>query len=68
VSRYLVVFLSLTVLCAFLISCAGVVYVPGPPPAPRDEVKPPRPGPKAVWIDGHWKRSGVNGCGSLATG
>ena len=58
VKRYLVASVGLIVLLAFLFSCAGVVYVPEPPPAPRDEVKSPRPGPKAVWIDGHWKRSG----------
>ena len=58
VKRYLIALVGLIVLLAFLCSCAGVVYVPEPPPAPRDEVRSPRPGPKAVWIDGHWKRAG----------
>ncbi len=31
------------------------VYVAEPPPAAKAETKPPTPGPKAVWIGGHWK-------------
>jgi hypothetical protein len=58
VREYTVGLLVLIILSAFLLSCAGTVYVPEQPPAPRDEVKPARPGPKAVWIDGHWKHSG----------
>ena len=57
VSRYLTLFLCVVVLFAFLASCASVVFVPEPPPAPKKEVKPPRPGPKAAWVDGHWKWS-----------
>lgn len=56
--KYLVVSLVFAILLAFLFSCAGVVYVPNPPPGPKNEVKTPRPGPKAVWIDGHWNWSG----------
>jgi hypothetical protein len=29
-------------------------YVPGPPPAERQEVVPARPGPGWVWVRGHW--------------
>ncbi len=58
VKRYVVALLAFAVLLVFLLGCAGTTYVPDPPPAPRDEVKPPRPGPQAVWVDGHWKHSG----------
>jgi hypothetical protein len=47
-----------TILVAFVASCAGVVYAPGPPPAKKVEVKPASPGPKAVWVEGHWKWAG----------
>jgi hypothetical protein len=52
------VLLSVAILVAFVFGCAGVVYIPEPPPAPRAEIKPAPPGPKAVWIDGHWKWAG----------
>ncbi len=54
----LFVFLALIILTTFLFNCATTVYVPEPPPAPKEEIKPPRPGPKAVWIEGYWKWSG----------
>jgi hypothetical protein len=38
--------------------CAGTVYVPAPPPAPRAEVQPSCPGPDVVWVKGHWKWNG----------
>jgi hypothetical protein len=57
VRKYVVVFLSIVILFAFLVSCVGVVYVPQGPPPPKKEMKSPRPNPKAVWIDGHWKWS-----------
>jgi hypothetical protein len=41
----------------FSVGCAGPVYVRTAPPPPKVEVKPARPGPTAVWIDGHWKWS-----------
>jgi len=34
--------------------CAGTVYVASEPPPPQVEVRPVSPGPRAVWIDGHW--------------
>ncbi len=51
---------ALILTCALvgLAGCAGTVYVPGPPPAPRAEVQPARPGPKVVWVKGHWKWTG----------
>jgi hypothetical protein len=58
VKKYLAFSLIIAILLTFLLSCAGVVYVPNPPPGPKNEVKPPRLGPKAVWIDGHWHWSG----------
>ena len=56
--NYLLAFLCVTILLTFLFSCAATVYVPDPPPAPKDEIKPPAPGPKAVWVEGWWKWSG----------
>ncbi len=40
------------------LGCAGTVVVRQAPPAPKVEVKPARPGKKAVWIGGHWKWNG----------
>jgi len=34
-----------------------VVYVQKAPPKPRSEVRSKRPGPKAVWVGGHWDRN-----------
>jgi len=34
------------------------VYVRVAPPPARQEIIPPRPAPKAVWIPGHWKWTG----------
>ena len=42
----------------FLGGCAATVHVPTPPPAPRAETRGPRPGPRHVWIDGHWNYDG----------
>jgi hypothetical protein len=49
-----------TVLIASVLSlgCAGTAYVRTAPPAPKVETRPAKPGPKAVWIDGHWKWNG----------
>ena len=44
------------ILLAFLLGCAGTVYIPDAPPPPKSEVKSARPGPNAMWIDGHWSR------------
>jgi len=35
-----------------------VVYVQKAPPKPRSEVRSKRPGPKAVWVGGHWQWKG----------
>jgi hypothetical protein len=43
---------------ALIIGCAATVYAPGPPPTPKVEVKSHPPGPKAVWIPGHWNWDG----------
>jgi hypothetical protein len=49
--------LAVIVLSVFLLGCTRTVYVLESPPPAKSEVKPPPPGPKAVWIDGNWKRS-----------
>ncbi len=36
----------------------GVVFAPGPPPAPRTEVVGVAPGPEFFWIAGHYYWSG----------
>ena len=50
-------FISALILAALLvetgIGCA--TYVRVAPPPPKTEVKPSKPFPNAVWIDGHWK-------------
>ncbi len=56
--RFLLGLLCITVLLSFLLSCTPVIYVPKGPPPRKVEVKSPRPGPKAVWVDGHWKWTG----------
>jgi len=58
VKKILLALLSITILVAFLFSCASTVYVPESPPPAKEEIKTPRPGPKAVWVSGHWKWSG----------
>jgi hypothetical protein len=57
VRRRLVGIVFLAVLFTLLLGCAGTIYVPEEPPLPRDEVRPERPGPRAIWIDGHWMHS-----------
>ncbi|HEX9750539.1 MAG TPA: hypothetical protein VGB22_04530 [candidate division Zixibacteria bacterium] len=47
-------FLIALSLVAFF-GCAGTAYVVVDPPAAKEEVQPARPGPRAVWIPGHWK-------------
>jgi len=47
-------------LVAFLAGCAATVYAPGPPPPPKAEIKPHAPGPKAVWVSGHWNWTSHN--------
>jgi hypothetical protein len=54
--RVIVFAFAVVVLFTFLVGCA-VTYVPESPPPAKAEVKPPAPGPKAVWVDGHWKWS-----------
>jgi len=49
---------AVLVVLACSAGCARTVYVSTDPPAPKVESKPAAPGPKAVWIDGHWKWNG----------
>lgn len=56
--RRIVQFFAAMILMGALGGCASTVYVPSPPPAPRAEVRAPRPGPRYVWQDGHWKWTG----------
>jgi hypothetical protein len=39
---------------AALSACAVRVLVPGPPPAPRIEVRGVAPGPAFLWVEGYW--------------
>ncbi|MCK4385307.1 MAG: YXWGXW repeat-containing protein [candidate division Zixibacteria bacterium] len=55
--KVIVFILAVMVLFAFLLGCTKTVYVTESPPPAKAEVKTPAPGPKAVWIEGHWKRS-----------
>jgi hypothetical protein len=55
--KVIVFIFAVMVLSAFLLGCAATVYVPEAPPPPKAEMKPPAPGPKAVWLDGYWKWS-----------
>ena len=55
--KFLLALLSIIILVAFLFGCTATVYVPASPPPAKEEIKPPRPGPKAVWVSGHWKWS-----------
>ncbi len=45
-------------LAALSAGCTTVTYVPSDPPPARNEVRPSKPGPKYVWVDGHWKWNG----------
>lgn len=36
----------------------GTIYVDTEPPAPQHEIMPPSPGPRYVWVPGHWQWSG----------
>jgi hypothetical protein len=51
-----------TMICgaAFAMVGAGctAVVAPGPPPAAKTEVRPVKPYPSAVWVQGHWNWSG----------
>ncbi len=47
-------------LAAMSAGCTTVTYVPKDPPAAKNEVRPTKPGPKYVWVDGHWKWNGHN--------
>jgi len=58
VKKFLLALLSIIILVAFLFGCTATVYVPNPPPPFKEEIKAPRPGPKSVWVEGHWKWSG----------
>jgi hypothetical protein len=40
-----------------LVGNPGCASAPPPPPA-KVEVRPAAPGPKAVWVPGHWKWHG----------
>ncbi len=56
--NFLLALLSISILVAFIFSCASTIYVPEAPPPAKEEIKSPRPGPKAVWVAGYWKWSG----------
>ncbi len=56
-------FLRLTLaalFCGLLVPVlGGCASAPPPPPPPRRvEVKPAKPGPNFVWVEGHWKWKG----------
>ena len=45
-------------IAGFLGGCSTVAYVPQAPPAPKTEVRPAKPGPGHVWVNGHWNWNG----------
>ncbi|MBU1318872.1 MAG: YXWGXW repeat-containing protein [candidate division Zixibacteria bacterium] len=45
----------IALIALYAYSCAGPMVITEAPPPTKSEIKPPRPGPKAVWIDGYWK-------------
>jgi hypothetical protein len=49
---------TLLVALMFTFGCSGTAYVSTAPPPLKVEAKPAPPGPKAVWIDGHWQWNG----------
>ncbi|MGB8657176.1 MAG: hypothetical protein WCE90_05260 [Candidatus Zixiibacteriota bacterium] len=55
--HFLSVLLGIAVLTALVVGCAAAVYVPDPPPSPREEIRPLSPGPRAIWVEGWWKWS-----------
>ncbi|MDP6418721.1 MAG: YXWGXW repeat-containing protein [Candidatus Krumholzibacteria bacterium] len=50
--------LSPFLLALFLGGCSTVAYVPATPPSAKVEVRTARPGPRHVWVKGHWKWNG----------
>jgi len=46
--------IMLVAMLSFGGGCAGTAQVSEAPPAPKVETRPAQPGPRAVWIDGHW--------------
>jgi len=57
VKQYQNTIIIVSLLCFFfmVMSWCGPAVVVKKPPAPRIDSKPPKPFPKAVWIEGHWK-------------
>ena len=53
-TRKIVVMLVLACFVPTLILGCGSTYVVKAPPAPIHEVRPVKPYPNAVWIEGHW--------------
>ena len=57
-------FLRRTVAAVCFVFAFGLAFelagcaAPPPPPPTRVEVRPARPGAKAVWVPGHWKWKG----------
>lgn len=50
--------LGVSLLASFGLEMAGCATAPPPPPPPREELRPVKPTPKAVWVPGHWKWTG----------
>ena len=55
--RRLVALFCFVLLATVAFEIVGCASTPPPPPL-RVEVRPARPGPKAVWVPGHWKWRG----------
>ena len=58
-STYQKVIILFPLFCFFFVTVygCGPAVILKEPPGPKVETKPPKPFPKAVWIDGHWKWS-----------
>ncbi len=53
-----VAMLSLAPAAEARVYVGATIFAPVAPPAPRQEYRPVRPGPQAIWVGGHWRWAG----------